>query len=211
MTRVAATTTSALVQRVFPFLDWFPVHAVVTLLMAPHLDKGILTGAALAALLYRYRTMKPRVAELGRHPDGMRRDVKVHPDLPTSRNVIAPRFDDSLYFANAVHFEQAVLGARASKPQAKLVLIAANGLNQMDATGEEIVRRLVERLRAAGVTMVFCGLQGQVRGVMTRTGLDALIGDDHVFPDEARALAAICERLGPEGRGERLPRLVGAS
>ncbi|MCU0813914.1 MAG: SulP family inorganic anion transporter, partial [Burkholderiaceae bacterium] len=29
MTRVAATTTSALVQRVFPFLDWFPLNAVV--------------------------------------------------------------------------------------------------------------------------------------------------------------------------------------
>lgn len=93
----------------------------------------------------------------------------------------------------------------------KVVLIVANGLNQMDATGEEIVRCLVERLRAAGVTMVFCGLQGQVRDAVTRTGLGALIGDDHVFPDEARALAAICERLGPEGRGELRPRLVGAS
>lgn len=187
------------------------VTFVVTLLMAPHLDKGILIGAALAVLLYLYRTMKPRVAELGRHADGTLRDVKVHPNLPTSRNVIALRFDDSLYFANAVHFEEAVLDALAAKPEAKVVLIVANGINQIDATGEEIVRHLVERLRAAGVTMVFCGLKKQVRDVMARTGLDGVIGDDHVFPDEARALAAIYERLGPEGRGELLPRPVAAS
>jgi SulP family sulfate permease len=183
----------------------------VTLLMAPHLDKGILIGAALAVVLYLYRTMKPRVAELGRHADGTLRDVKVHPNLPTSRNVIALRFDDSLYFANAVHFEEAVLDALAAKPDAKYVLIVANGINQIDATGEEIVRHLVERLRAAGVTMVLCGLKKQVRDVMARTGLDAVIGDDHVFPDEARALAAIYERLGPEGRGELLPRTAAAS
>jgi SulP family sulfate permease len=179
---------------------------VVTLLMAPHLDKGILIGAALAVVLYLYRTMKPRVAELGRHADGTLRDVKVFPDLPTSRNVIALRFDDSLYFANAAHFEEAVLDALAAKPDAKYLLIVANGINQMDATGEEIVRHLVVRLRAIGVTMVFCGLKKQVRDVMARTGLDRTIGDDHVFPDEHRALAAIYGRLGPESGGELLPR-----
>ena len=39
---------------------------VLTLMAAPHLDKGILIGAALAILLFLYRTMKPRVAILGR-------------------------------------------------------------------------------------------------------------------------------------------------
>lgn len=187
------------------------VTFVVTLLMAPHLDKGILIGAALAVLLYLYRTMKPRVAELGRHPDGTLRDVKVHPNLPTSRNVIALRFDDALYFANAVHFEEAVLDALSAKPDAKFVLVVASGINHMDATGEEIVRHLVERLRAGGVTMVFCGLKKQLRDVMRRTGLDLVIGDDHVFPDEQRALAAIYARLGPAGRGELLPRTGGAA
>ncbi|MFP5399007.1 MAG: SulP family inorganic anion transporter [Gammaproteobacteria bacterium] len=187
------------------------VTFAVTLLMAPHLDRGILIGAALAILLYLHRTMRPRVAELGRHADGTLRDVKVHPNLPTSRNVIALRFDDALYFANAVHFEEAVLDALSAKPDAKYVLVVASGINHMDATGEEIVRHLVERLRASGVTMVFCGLKKQLRDVMQRTGLDRLIGDDHVFPDEQRALSAIYERLGPQGRGELLPRTGGAT
>ncbi|MDP2371104.1 SulP family inorganic anion transporter [Rhodoferax sp.] len=178
---------------------------VVTLLAAPHLDKGILIGAALGILLYLYRTMKPRVAQLGRHPDGALRDVRVHTNLPTSDNVIALRFDDSLYFANAPFFEEAVLGAVADKPQVKYLLVVGSGINQMDASGEEVVRHLVERLRGTGITLVFCGLKKQVLDVMRRTGLIELIGAQRMFPNEDQALTAIYGWLGPEGKGELLP------
>jgi len=177
---------------------------VVTLLAAPHLDKGILFGAGLAIMIHLYRTMRPRVVELGRHPDGALRDVRSHPGLPTSRNVVALRFDASLYFANAPFFEDAVLAAVADRPTAKYLLIVGNGINQMDASGEVVVRGLVERLRANGIVMVFSGLKKQVLDVMRRTGLDALVGADHIFPHEDQALTAIYTRLGGEGSWELL-------
>lgn len=177
---------------------------VVTLLAAPHLDEGILIGAALAVVLFLYRTMKPRVVQLGRHPDGALRDLGVHPGLPTSPNVIALRFDASLYFANVALFEDAVLDAVASKPQTKYLLVVGGGINQMDASGEDVVRHLVERLRASGVTLVFSGLKKQVLDVMRNTGLFELIGTDHIFPNEDQALAAIYRWLGAEGGGELL-------
>ena len=174
----------------------------VTLLAAPHLDKGILIGAALAVLLYLLRTMKPRVAELGRHADGALRDIAVYPDLPTSADVIALRYDDALYFANAAFFEEAVLEALARKPQAKVLLVVSGGINQIDASGEEVVRHLVERLRGSGITVVFSGLKKQVLDVLHATGLAELIGAQHIFPNEDQALAAIYRQLGRETRGE---------
>ena len=177
---------------------------VVTLLAAPHLDKGILIGAVLAVVLFLYRTMKPRVVQLGRHPDGALRDLGVHPGLPTSPNVIALRFDASLYFANVALFEDAVLDAVANKPQTKYLLVVGGGINQMDAAGEDVVRHLVERLRANGVTLVFSGLKKQVLDVMRNTGLFELIGTEHIFPNEDQALAAIYRWLGAEGGGELL-------
>jgi sulfate permease, SulP family len=177
---------------------------VVTLLAAPHLDKGILIGAALAVLMHLLRTMKPRVALLGRYPDGTLRDLRVHPDLPTSANVIALRFDDALYFANAAFFEEAVLAAAAARPQAKYLLVVGSGINQMDASGEEVVRHLVERLRVGGIVLVFCGLKKQVLDVMRRTGLYDLVGEERIFANEEQALAAIYRWLGAEGRGELL-------
>jgi SulP family sulfate permease len=183
----------------------------VTLLAAPHLDRGILIGAALAVLLYLLQTMRPRVAVLGRHPDGALRDIHAHPGLRTSPDVLALRFDAGLYFANAAFFEQQVLDAVAARPGVKVLLISGASINRMDASGEEVVRHLVERLREGGITVVFSGLKKQVLDVMRRTGLDTLIGAEHLLPSDEQALAAIYRRLGRDGRGELLPGPVAAS
>lgn len=169
---------------------------VVTLLAAPHLDKGIMVGAALAIVLYLYRTMKPRVAMLGRYKDGTLRDVKVNPDIPTSPHIIAMRFDGSLYFANVSFFEDTVLEAVANKPNAKYLLVVGDAINQLDASGEEVVHHLVERLREVGVEIVFSGLKKQVLDVMRATGLFELISQANIFATEDQAIAAIYERLG---------------
>lgn len=178
------------------------VTFVVTLLAAPHLDKGILIGAALA--LYLYRTMKPRVCQLGRHSDGTLRDVKNHPDLPTSEHVVAMRFDGQLYFANVSYFEDTVLEAVAAHPKAKYLLVVGSGINQLDATGEESIRAIHERLREGGVTLVFSGLKKQVLDVMRNTGLYDEIGAKRFFATEDQALAAIYEWLGDNGRDDLL-------
>ncbi|KAF0098515.1 MAG: sulfate transporter [bacterium] len=167
-----------------------------TLFFAPHLDNGILVGAGLAIVLFLLRTMKPRVALLGRFKDGTLRDIKVNPDLPTSEHIMAMRYDGSLYFANVSYFEDAVLEALAEHPKARYVLIVGDSINQMDASGEEVVHHLIERLRAAGVTLVFSGLKKQVIDVMRQTGLFELVGQENIFATEDQAIFAIYERLG---------------
>jgi len=181
------------------------VTFLVTLLAAPHLDRGIMIGAALAVLLYLYQTMRPRIAVLGRHPDGALRDQQVFGPLPDSPEVLALRFDAGLYFANAAFFEEQVLGAVAAKPGVKVLLITASAINRMDASGEEVVRHLVERLREGNITVVFSGLKKQVLDVMRRTGLEQLIGAHNMLPNDELALAAIYRRLGRSGVGELLP------
>ncbi len=114
------------------------VTFLATLAFAPHLDSGIMVGAGLALGLYLYRTMSPRVAILGRHNDGTLRDLKVNPDLPTSKHLVAIRFDGSLYFANVSYFEDAILEAVSNHPEAKYVLVVGDGINQLDASGEEV-------------------------------------------------------------------------
>ena len=180
------------------------VTFVATLSFAPHLDNGILLGAAVAIVLFLYRTMKPRVAQVGRHTDGTLRDVTVYPDIPSSEQVIAIRFDGQLYFANVTYFEDAVLEAVAAKPNARYVLVVGNGINNLDASGEDIIKALHERLREFGITLVFSGLKKQVIDVMRRTGLFEAIGQARIFASEDMALAAICEWLGEAGKDDPL-------
>ncbi|MCL4183185.1 MAG: SulP family inorganic anion transporter [Burkholderiaceae bacterium] len=171
---------------------------VATLVAAPHLDKGIIFGTALALMLFLYRTMHPRVARLGRYPDGTLRDIKVNPELPTSEHVVAVRFDGQLYFANVAYFEDMLLEAIAEHPKAKYLLVVSDGINQLDASGEETIKSLDLRLAGIGVKLVFSGLKKQVLDVMRNTGLFDQIGQSRIFPDEERALAAIYEWLGDE-------------
>ncbi len=174
------------------------VTFVATLGFAPHLDNGIMVGAGLALVLFLMRTMKPRVAQLGRFKDGTLRDVKVNPGLPTSKHVVAMRFDGQLYFANVAYFEDTVLSALADHPQARYFLVVGDGINQLDASGEEVVHHLVSRLKENGVTLVFSGLKKQVIDVMRATGLFDLITQANIFATEDQAIAAIYERLGEE-------------
>lgn len=168
---------------------------VATLGFAPHLEKGILLGAGLSIVLYLYRTMKPRVAILGRYKDGTLRDIQIHKDLPTSETVVAIRFDGSLYFANVSYFEDAILKAVSENPKAKYILVVGDGINQLDATGEDILYQLNNRLRKNGITLVFSGLKRQIFDVLRASGLLNVIGTENFYATEEMALEYIYKKL----------------
>ena len=174
------------------------VTFAATLAYAPHLDKGIILGAGLAIVLYLLRTMKPRVAILGRYHDGTLRDVKVN-KLPESKVIVAVRFDGRLYFANVSFFEDAILEAVANNPRATYLLVVADGINELDASGEEVVHHLVERLRGGGITVLFSGLKKQVIDVMRATGLFDYISQDNIFATADQAIKAAYEAASAAG------------
>ena len=149
-----------------------------------------MVGAGLAIVLYLYRTMNPRVAILGRYHDGTLRDAKVN-NLPISKYILAIRFDGSLYFANVPYFEDTLLEAVARSPNARHLLIVGDGINQLDASGEDAIRQMVGRLRGSGMRVCFSGLKKQVLDVMRRSGLFDYVGQDNIFPDENMALDSI--------------------
>ncbi len=171
------------------------VTFIGTLAFAPHLEWGIVIGAALALGLYLFRTMRPRVAILGRYKDGTLRDIAIHPELATDKRLVAVRFDGSLYFANVSYFEDAILAAEANNPNAKFILVVGDAINELDASGEEVLRHLVERLKETGVTLVFSGLKRQIILVLKHTGAWDVIGDDNIFATEDMALKNIYQRL----------------
>jgi len=178
------------------------VTFVATLGFAPHLDQGILLGAGLAIGLYLYRTMSPRIAFLGRFPDGTLRDISVHTDLPVDEKVVAVRFDGSLYFANVSYFEEAILAAAAAHQNAKFILVVGDGINQLDASGEEVLHHLVSRLHDNGITLVFSGLKRQILKIMIKTKLIEHIGKQHLHATADQALEAIYQQLDAAADGE---------
>jgi SulP family sulfate permease len=177
------------------------VTFIATLAFAPHLDNGIMLGAGMAIMLFLYRTMKPRVAILGRFKDGTLHDVKVNTELVTDEKILAIRYDGSLYFANVSFFEDAILEAQAHKPEAQFMIIVGDGINQLDASGEEVLHHVISRLRDNGVTVVFSGLKKQVLDTLKRTRLYDLIGGENIFSTADLALESIYAQLEAAAEG----------
>ena len=166
----------------------------LTLAFAPHLDKGILVGAGLALVLYLYRTMQPRVAVLARHTDGTLRDAEVF-GLKTCENISMIRFDGSLYFANTSYFEDKIQERIALRPDLKFVIVVGDGINHVDATGEEMLAHLAERLQQADIEVLFTGLKKQVLEVLVRTGFHDRLGAGAFFRTEEQALDYAWKKL----------------
>jgi SulP family sulfate permease len=168
---------------------------MLTIIWAPHLDKGIMVGVILSLMLFLYRSMAPRIAVLSRDPDGTLRDAEVR-KLETCRNISLIRFDGSLYFANTGYFEDKILERVALKPDLKFVIIDAEGINSIDSTGEEMLGMLTERLHEAGVEMLFARAKKQLWDTFERTGLINKMGKEHMFALRTQAFNYAWDQLG---------------
>jgi SulP family sulfate permease len=168
---------------------------VLTIIWAPHLDKGIMVGVLLSLALFLYRSMAPRIAVLSRDPDGSLRDAEVR-KLETCRNISLIRFDGSLYFANTGYFEDKILERVALKPDLKYVIIDAEGINSIDSTGEEMLGMLTERLHEAGVELLFARAKKQLWDTFERTGLIDKLGREHMFALRTQAFNYAWDQLG---------------
>jgi len=164
---------------------------VSTLVFAPNIQNGILTGLLLSLALMLYRDMRPRTALLGLHPDGTYRDLArfglEHPDP----RIVILRFDSPLTFVTAAAFERALLEATHAQPNVSAVLVSAAGINAIDATGVHTLAALLDRFRGLNVTLAFCGAKKQVLDVLQQTELWSRIGPYATFRTERQALETL--------------------
>ena len=167
---------------------------IATLLMAPQLANGVLVGVVLTILLFLNNVMQPRSEVLGRTRDGTLAGAASHDLPPISENYVVLRFDSSLVFINSAFFEQAVMRAISQFPEAKAVLVIGNGINQIDATGEEKLRALASDLKLAGVVLMLSGLKKPIREALARSGLDEILGRENLFASKDIALEALHRR-----------------
>ena len=165
---------------------------ISTLVFAPHLDKGIMIGVVLSMGVFLYKNMRPRVSSLSRHDDTALRDALTH-SLQECRYVDLIRFEGTLFFANASYLEDTINERIRQKKDLKHIIIAANGINDIDASGEEMLSLIVDNIRSAGKDISFSGVNESVMAVFKRTHLLEHIGADHIYPTMENAICGVHE------------------
>lgn len=168
---------------------------VATLAFAPNIQDGILVGIILSLSLLLYRMMRPRIALLGVHQDGTLRDAERH-NLPRLHNRLAAiRFDGALRFVNVSYFENAILKLERDNPEVDHILVKGSGINEIDASGVEMLSNLITRFKSNGITLCFSGFKKQTLDVIERSGLIDKIGSENLFSTDQAALDALESQL----------------
>jgi Sulfate permease and related transporters (MFS superfamily) len=109
------------------------------------------------------------------YKDGSLQSTEQH-RLRGCRHIAVVRFDGALFFANASYLDEQIIKFRNDMPDLRYILLDASGINDIDASGEEELALLVDRLHAAGYGFAVCNAKGPILAVLDRTHLFDKIG-----------------------------------
>jgi len=146
------------------------VTFAVTLLTAPRIYWGVLTGVVLGLVHFLHHRLHPRIIEVGLHPDGSLRDRHLWKLAPIAPNTFALRMDDELDFASASALERAVMEHLASHPHVRHVCLFAQPINRIDATGVEMFSQLRKYLASRDIVLHISGIKLPVEKMLQRAG-----------------------------------------
>jgi SulP family sulfate permease len=169
-----------------------------TLAFAPQIQNGIFTGILVSLVLFIYSRMRPSMTIIAPGEEDTSSGERIPPALRNSAGIV--RFDASLVFVNVSYFEKAVLRLAQEHAALRSVVLSFGAINDLDASGVEMLSSLVDEMHKKGVAVVFCGVKTHVRAVLERTGLAGKIGASNFFAGETQALEGLAERAVASAR-----------
>jgi len=146
------------------------VTFAVTILTAPRIYWGVLTGVLIGLAYFLYLRLHPRIIEVGLHPDGSLRDRHLWKLPPLAPHLYALRMDAELDFASATAMERAIVEHLAVHPDVRHVCLFAHPINRIDATGVEMFGQLRKLLAERGITLHISGIKLPVERVLLKAG-----------------------------------------
>lgn len=184
--KYARMTTSNLrrIYGVAAYADFIAAMSAMVGVLVFDILPGLFIGVAVSVLLLLFRASRPHVAELGRTPDGTRWvDLQRNPDALTEPGVVVVRPEGGLVYANADNVADAVRSHLHDDPRA--VVLDTTAVPEIDITAVEMLDRLYADLEHRHVRLHFAGEIGQVRDLLSATGITSVITDAHPTVDAA--------------------------
>ncbi len=161
------------------------------------IETGILIGIGATVVMLMWKTSRPHIAEVGRVADSEHfRNVLRHP-VQGCPGLLAVRIDESLNFANARFVEMWILEHVSKRKSIRDVLIIGSGINDVDATGIEVIATMRDELEIAGVDLWLSDVKGPVMDKLERSRLDPEFLNQHVFLSAHQALGRLRPAIPP--------------
>jgi len=134
---------------------------------------------------------RPSDAVIGETSDGGWHDVTKRRGALAPRGLLAYRFSSSLYFPNAGRFRERVIElVDGALTPPRWFVLDASAIADVDYTAGRMLIEVADDLRTRGVTFAIAEVTDELRSLLTRHGLTARIGSEHLYDTMALASEA---------------------
>ncbi len=161
---------------------------IVTLSLG--IEEGVLAGVLLSIMMILYKSTRPHMAVLGKLPDSNSyRNVNRFELAEQTEGTLIVRFDDQLYFANAVYFQDGVQQfVEDNTEPLQLFILEASNMHSIDSTGIHALEDVYKYLQKQNIKFYISGMVGPVRDTITKAGLINTLGEKTLFLNIHQAL-----------------------
>ncbi len=172
--------------------DGLVLVATATGVLVLGIEVGLTGGLVLSLLLYIWRASRPHVAELGRLPGTEHfRNVDRYHDLEIWPELLLLRVDEHLSFANSAYLEEQLMERIAHKRDLRHLVLVASGINGIDVSALEMLTKLANSVRDAGITVHLAEVKGPVMDRLKHTELIEQLAPGCVFLSTHEAVKAL--------------------
>jgi MFS superfamily sulfate permease-like transporter len=157
--------------------------------------QAIVFAAGLSIVDVVRRSARPHDAVLGWVEDlGRWADVSIHRSAQVAPGVVVYRLDDRLFFANASYVKGRVREAiRGAPTEPHWLVLDAEGMTQIDASGLDALKTLVEELEKEGIGFAVARLKSAMAARLDAAKLTEQIGQEHFYGNVSAAVDACRE------------------
>ncbi|NNC43785.1 MAG: solute carrier family 26 protein [Acidimicrobiia bacterium] len=156
------------------------------------IELGIAVAVVASMLVVFARMSMPHTASLGHVPGtDSYRNIKRFPEAETQPGISIVRVDAALSFVNAMKIKKLLIEhADAITTEPRALILDASGINDLDATGAEMLREVMVEIDERHVALHLSDVKGPVRDVMHRAGIWDDLGP-RIHPSVSEAVESV--------------------
>ncbi|MFM2070249.1 MAG: hypothetical protein RLZZ623_512, partial [Actinomycetota bacterium] len=151
--------------------------------------QALLVSVVVSLFALVWRTSQPRLAVLGRVPDGLDfSDLNRHPANVAVPGLLMVRPENEMFFANAAGLREAIMAEVTASPTPVVaVVVDLSATTDLDVPGADALGELHEQLHERGIRLMLTHVIASVGETLDRAGHveDLHVGDVFVGPVEA--------------------------
>jgi sulfate permease, SulP family len=160
--------------------DAWIVLLTATSAVAVSVEFCVLIGVFLSFVLYVPLAARVRMTELIMTPERVVRE-RIPTDVPCNRIRIYS-LEGEFFFGAAPELEQHLERiAEIAEVEARVVVLRLKRARNPDAVCMHVLDRFIERMHAANVTVLLCGVRPDFTKVLRSSGLLARLGEERLF------------------------------